>query len=156
MPQTPFISRIRQSNSGDGQRVMEIWRDAVQETHLFLKAKDRFEIEKSLSDFLPMVSLWLAVDDSDNAIGFMLCSHNHLEALFIDPHFMGQGIGRRLVQQAISFCNDILSVDVNEENSQALGFYRHLGFIETGRSKTDRQGYPYPLIFMHLPRNILK
>ncbi|WP_252509154.1 GNAT family N-acetyltransferase [Zymomonas mobilis] len=87
---------------------MEIWRDAVQETHLFLKAKDRFEIEKSLSDFLPMVSLWLAVDDRDNAIGFMLCSHNHLEALFIDPHFMGQGIGRRLVQQAISFCNDIL------------------------------------------------
>ncbi|HCE37289.1 MAG TPA: GNAT family N-acetyltransferase, partial [Zymomonas mobilis] len=35
MPQRPFISRIRKSNSGDGQRVMKIWRDAVQETHLF-------------------------------------------------------------------------------------------------------------------------
>jgi putative acetyltransferase len=41
-------------------------------------------------------------------------------------------------------------VDVNEQNEQALGFYRHLGFEVVGRSPLDGQGKPYPLLHMTL------
>jgi putative acetyltransferase len=43
-----------------------------------------------------------------------------------------------------------LTVDVNEQNTQGVGFYRHLGFVETGRSETDDQGRPYPLLHLKL------
>ena len=39
-------------------------------------------------------------------------------------------------------------VDVNEQNEQALGFYKHIGFSVTGRSPLDGQGKPYPLLHM--------
>jgi len=39
-------------------------------------------------------------------------------------------------------------VDVNEQNDQAVGFYRKMGFTETGRSPTDDDGRPYPLLHM--------
>ena len=41
-------------------------------------------------------------------------------------------------------------VDVNEQNEQALGFYKHIGFSVTGRSPLDGQGKPYPLLHMTL------
>ena len=41
-------------------------------------------------------------------------------------------------------------VDVNEQNEQALGFYKHIGYSVTGRSPLDGQGKPYPLLHMTL------
>ncbi|WP_353736292.1 hypothetical protein [Shewanella sp.] len=41
-------------------------------------------------------------------------------------------------------------VDVNEQNPQALGFYEHVGFKLVGRSPTDSQGKPFPLLHMAL------
>ena len=38
--------------------------------------------------------------------------------------------------------------DVNEQNVQAVGFYRHMGFVVVGRSPTDDAGRPYPLLHM--------
>lgn len=37
-----------------------------------------------------------------------------------------------------------------EQNSQALGFYQHIGFSIIGRSELDGQGKPYPLLHMEL------
>jgi putative acetyltransferase len=42
-------------------------------------------------------------------------------------------------------------VDVNEQNEQAVGFYRHLGFEVEGRSSVDGLGLPFPLLHMRLP-----
>lgn len=39
-------------------------------------------------------------------------------------------------------------VDVNEQNEQALGFYRRLGFAQVGRSPLDGEGRPYPLLHL--------
>ena len=37
---------------------------------------------------------------------------------------------------------------VNEQNPQARGFYEHMGFQVCGRSETDEQGAPYPILYM--------
>ncbi|TNE42167.1 MAG: acetyltransferase [Sphingomonadales bacterium] len=143
---------IRPATPADAERVMQIWRDAVDATHHFLKPEDRAAIEAELSTFLPTAPLWLAVDRLDRGIGFMLLDGHHIEALFIDPRSRGQGAGRALVDHALRLHDDRLSTDVNEQNVQAFGFYRHLGFEPVGRSDRDGQGRPYPLIHLRLTR----
>lgn len=72
-----------------------------------------------------------------------------LEMLFVAPDARGGGVGRQLVAHAIGQCGATM-VDVNEQNEQAVGFYRKMGFVETGRSPLDGQGKPYPLLHMVL------
>ena len=109
---------IRASNAGDGRRVMEIWRDAVEATHDFLQPEDRAAIEKELAEFLPFAPLWLAVDGRDRAVGFMLLAGSRMEALFIDPANRGQGVGRALVNHALTL-HAAIATDVNEQNESA-------------------------------------
>ncbi|HVO49344.1 MAG TPA: acetyltransferase [Steroidobacteraceae bacterium] len=144
--------KLRKSTPKDSARVMEIWRRAVDATHDFLSPRDRRDIETAVAAFLPGVSLELAVDDSDRVLGFMLLDGGHMEALFVDPAFHGQGVGRTLIQYALHRHPD-LSTDVNEQNRQALVFYERLGFQRTGRSETDGQGRPYPLIHLRYAGN---
>jgi len=141
---------IRKSNVEDGPRVLRIWREAVDATHDFLAPDDRDAIERELALFLPTAPLWLATDATGWITGFLLLDGAHMEALFIDPACRGQGIGRALVNHALSL-HPALSTDVNEQNAQAAGFYRHLGFVPTGRSGRDGQGRPYPLIHLRRP-----
>jgi hypothetical protein len=42
------------------------------------------------------------------------------------------------------------TLDVNEQNPQAVGFYLHQGFRITGRSPLDGLGKPYPLLHLAL------
>jgi putative acetyltransferase len=141
------MPRIRPSRPADAPRVLEIWRNAVDATHDFLAQNDRQDIEKEVTSFLPTAPLWLAVDDNDRALGFMLISDSHMEALFIDSASRGTGFGRMLVEHALRL-HPALTTDVNEQNSQAMGFYERLGFQRTGRSGIDGQGRPYPLIHL--------
>ncbi|HEY1073065.1 acetyltransferase [Brevundimonas sp.] len=128
---------------------MDIWRAAVDATHDFLAPDDRDAIEAELPSFFPQAPLLLAVDSSDMPLGFMFLHEGHLEALFVAPDQHGKGIGKALVHKALT-AHPGLTVDVNEQNPKALGFYEHLGFERIGRSAQDGQGRPYPL--MHLRR----
>lgn len=139
--------RLRISRPEDGDRVVQIWRDAVDATHDFLSPDDRIAIEEQVSEFLPRTPLWLAVDELDEVLGFMLLDEGSMEALFIDPAHHGKGVGRMLVEHALSTSPKLVT-SVNEQNAQALSFYRQLGFVVTGRSPMDDQGRPYPLLQM--------
>lgn len=139
---------IRPSRPDDGERVIEIWRGAVDAMHDFLLSKDRIAIDEMVCGFLPAAPLWLAVDANDRPIAFMSIDGGHMEALFVDPEVRGQGIGSGLVRHGLSL-QPTLTTDVNEQNSQAVGFYERTGFRRTGRSPLDGQGRPYPLIHLH-------
>jgi putative acetyltransferase len=41
-----------------------------------------------------------------------------------------------------------LTVDVNEQNPEALAFYRACGFTVAGRSEVDDAGRPFPLLHL--------
>jgi putative acetyltransferase len=138
---------IRRSTFGDGRRVVQIWRDAVDATHDFLLPEDRAALDALVTEFLPSASSWLAVDGTDRPIGFMLLEHSHMEALFVDPAVRGTGVGAALVRHGIAL-HPRMTTDVNEQNAQAIGFYERMGFRRTGRSPLDGQGRPYPLIHL--------
>lgn len=131
--------------------MVEIWRAAVDATHDFLTPEDRIEIDEAVQGFLPSTPLWVAVDETDQALGFMMLSDDRMEALFIDSAYHRQGIGRALVGHALQL-QPAITTEVNEQNAQAVGFYEHLGFVRTGRREADDEGRPYPLIQLQLCR----
>lgn len=142
------MSQIRLSTEADTAALADIWRASVRATHDFLLEADFRDIDTLVAEhYLPATRVWVALDDTGRACGFMGLSGAHVDALFIDPASRGSGVGRRLLAHAESIAGR-LSVDVNEQNLQAVGFYRHMGFAATGRSPTDDAGRPYPLLHM--------
>ena len=138
---------IRESVPEDGWRLVAVWRSSVLSTHAFLARSDFESLEGLVVDFLPNSKVWIAESLGKQILGFMGLSDGHIESLFVEAHHRGGGIGRALVGHAALFSR-VLTVDVNEQNEQAVGFYRHLGFTVTGRSPLDEQGLPYPVLRM--------
>ncbi|WP_234369618.1 GNAT family N-acetyltransferase [Paracidovorax avenae] len=95
--------------------------------------------------YLPAVDLQVAVGADGGIAGFIGTAAGKIEMLFIAPAARGSGIGSALMART-----DAPEVDVNEQNTQALDFYRRRGFQVVGRSPLDGQGRPYPLL--HLRR----
>jgi len=89
----------------------------------------------------------LALDQSGQPIGFMALTDGAIEALFIAGRQQGRGVGRALVEHAMRGAESLTTV-VNEQNEQAVGFYRYVGFEVVARSPTDEQGRPYPILHM--------
>ncbi|MFW0787237.1 acetyltransferase [Gordonia sp. CPCC 206044] len=130
-------------------RLVEIWRSAVDATHDFLAEPDRDGIESHLaSDYLPQVDLHVA-DQDGLPVGFAGVSGDSLEMLCVDTRRRGDGIGTGLLSFVVAECG-VRTVDVNEQNAQAVEFYRHRGFTIVGRSELDDQGRPYPIFHMAL------
>jgi putative acetyltransferase len=140
--------RIRRGTSADLPRALEIWRAAVDATHGFLTPEHRAEIDVLVSErFLPNAELWLATDDADVPQGFLVMDGDMIDALFVDPAVHGRGIGTRLVEHALSLAPGA-RVDASEQADNALPFYEARGFVRTGRSDTDPDGRPYPLVHL--------
>lgn len=140
---------LRMSDPQDGPRVLDIWRSAVDATHHFLSREDRALIEQEVVEALPSIPLWLAIDGSGTAVGFMGLSDSHIDSLFVAADQRSKGIGRRLIEHGADL-HPVLTTDVNEQNEQALRFYERIGFARVGRSAHDGQGRAYPLIYMRL------
>lgn len=139
--------KIRMSKPTEASEIIQIWKSSVDATHDFLTADDRQEIEKEVVGFFSETPVWVATNQDDQPLGFMFLHEGHLEALFIDASARGLGVGKQLISHALALHPD-LSVDVNEQNHQAVGFYQHMGFQVSGRSDRDNQGRPYPLLHL--------
>ncbi|WP_298452366.1 GNAT family N-acetyltransferase [uncultured Prevotella sp.] len=72
-----------------------------------------------------------------------------VEMLFVSPCYFSQGLGSQLMNTAIREYH-VCNVDVNEQNTKALGFYLNLGFRVFERKETDEQGNSFPILRMKL------
>lgn len=97
-----MVISIRRSRHEEGEELVAIWCRSVDATHDFLSAEYRAELEELVRSFLPEAPLWVAVNERDQPVGFMLLSGQHMDALFIDPDVRGCGVGRMLVEHALS------------------------------------------------------
>lgn len=94
-----------------------------------------------------MPSLFVACDEKGDPAGFMGIDGHCLEMLFISDEHRGKGIGKQLLCYGIER-HAVDALTVNEQNPQARAFYEAMGFTVCGRSETDEQGGPYPLLYM--------
>lgn len=126
----------------------EVWERSVKKTHLFLSDGEISAIREYVPGALAGIEhLIVEYDEDDNPVAFMGIEDERLEMLFIDPDLRGRGLGRRLLEYGMEGYG-VSSLSVNEQNPEALGFYRHLGFRICGRSEYDDQGNPYPVLYM--------
>ena len=142
-----MVISIRRSRHDEGEKLVAIWRRSVDATHDFLSKEYRVELETLVSSFLPEAPLWVAVTEKDEPIAFMLLTGEHMDALFVDPMVRGCGVGKLLIEHALTLAPK-LTTNVNEQNEQAVGFYQKMGFKVTGRSETDDLGKAYPLLHL--------
>lgn len=96
------------------------------------------------------VSHLIVVEKTPNQpIAFMGIENDRLEMLFLSPLELGKGLGGKLLEFGIRNYG-IQEVTVNEQDPQAVGFYKHMGFEEYKRTDFDEEGNPYPLLYMKL------
>lgn len=153
-------------------RLVEVWEAAVLATHDFLEEGAVDFYRPLVRDvYVPALTVTLARDAQGIIQGFiglddvapgelpavlraekLSAPAGKIEMLFVHPDAHGQGVGRRLVRFAESRYTELL-VDVNEQNTGAVGFYEHIGFERFARSPLDGQGKPYPLLHMRLVRH---
>lgn len=139
---------IRPIEVADYPRLIKIWESAVLNTHDFLKKEDFLYYKKQLPVYFQHVTLF-GFDQEGILAGFMGIAEGNLEMLFIDNDYRGTGIGKKLIAHAIVHLQ-VTKVDVNEQNTQAVGFYKHIGFHIQERSELDGEGKKYPILHMQL------
>lgn len=131
-------------------RVVDVWEAAVRATHHFLSDADIQFFKPLVPKGLFSLEHLLCVRDRDGAlVGFVGVTDGKMEALFVHPSWHRAGIGRRLATHVIDTLG-VTAVDVNEQNEQAVTFYRGLGFEVAGRSSVDGLGLPFPLLHLRL------
>ncbi len=132
------------------ERLLNVWEDSVRATHLFLSDVEINKIKEYVPQAIGEVNhLIIVKNESGEAIAFMGVENNRLEMLFLLSQERGKGIGKQLIQYGIKNYG-IQEVTVNEQNPQAVGFYKHLGFETYKRTDYDEEGNPYPLLYMKL------
>lgn len=135
-------------NEDDYEALAGIWERSVRATHSFLKEEDFNEIKAALiPDYFPNVDLY-AIADNGAYAGFIGLGPGSIEMLFIDNVCRGQGYGSVLIEFAKQ--RGATRVDVNEQNTSALDFYKARGFRVIARDETDESGRPYPILHLSL------
>ncbi|VVE88026.1 GNAT family N-acetyltransferase [Pandoraea bronchicola] len=144
------MSGIFTTNEDEFDAITELWEASVRATHDFLSDTDIAWLRPRIrNNYLGAVTLRVFRDDGGVLRGFLGVAEGNVEMLFVAPDARRQGIGAALLAYAVREL-DCTSVDVNEQNPQALAFYRREGFEVTGRSELDGQGRPFPLLHMRL------
>lgn len=140
-----MIKKIKET---DYPRLIEIWESAVLNTHDFLKEEDFLYYKKQLPVYFQYVTL-VGFEQEGILAGFMGIAEENLEMLFVDNDYRGTGIGKKLIAYATANLH-VTKVDVNEQNTQAVGFYKYMGFNIVRRSELDGEGKEYPILHMQL------
>ena len=139
---------IRQALPDDRNVLLDIWLRSVRATHTFLTEEDIQSLLPLVRDAaLVELELWVLCSDAGLPIGFLGLSRAKVEALFLAPEHRGRGGGRMLLDHARRLKGP-LTVDVNEQNPEAVRFYEACGFAVVGRSELDDQGRPFPLLHL--------
>ncbi|NDV56083.1 GNAT family N-acetyltransferase [Parabacteroides sp. 52] len=139
---------MQKGEKADYKQLITVWESAVKATHEFLTIED-FEFFKQIipNHFLHVDLYVIRVDKAIAA--FMGVSGENIEMLFVSSDSRGKGFGKSLLLYAIETLR-AKKVDVNEQNTQAVGFYEKFGFKVISRSEKDSTGKDYPILHLSL------
>ena len=145
---------IKEINNRDEsliKQLYQVWESSVRSTHLFLSEADIASISRYIPLAIKKIPILVIAIEANQPIAFMGVDADKIEMLFVDSRNRGNGVGKKLVMEAIDHYK-VNEVCVNEQNPQAQGFYEHVGFVVYRRSDLDEQGNPIPILYMHLKR----
>ena len=140
------IEEIKERPEGLIGCLLLIWESSVAATHDFLSNQDIIMLRPYVLEGLRKVPVLLVATEDDRPAAFLGMHDDMVDMLFVDASCRGRGLGGDLLYEALR--RGAHRVDVNEQNTQAVGFYIHAGFEVSGRSATDALGLPFPVLHM--------
>lgn len=146
------IFEVRNRTTAITNELLDVWKNSVKATHLFLSNKDIQNIKNYVPQALKEVQHLIIIENKNNIpIGFMGIENTKLEMLFIKNNERGKGVGKQLLTYGIENYN-VNELTVNEQNPNAKGFYEHLGFKVYKRTELDEQRNQFPILYMRLEK----
>lgn len=133
------------------REIVSVWENSVKATHHFLLESDFEEYKAILQNFDFKDLDVFCLEDNAKIVGFIGIYSEKIEMLFLDPDYIGKGLGKQLIDFAFSNF-EINYVDVNEQNPKATEFYQKWGFETFDRTEKDDMGKPYPILKMKLKK----
>jgi len=128
--------------AADTEKLSGIWLDASLRAHPFIGRPRLLEQRPLIEDeYLPKSETWVACHAGE-PVGFISLLGSFIGAIFIEPNWQGQSVGRKLIAHALERKGE-LSLEVYTRNEQAVRFYAALGFEEVSRRDVDDFGYPF-------------
>jgi putative acetyltransferase len=129
----------------DHEELINVWESSVRVSHDFLAEEDIQAYKRLIgTDYLKSLSLY-CIKHQGSIAGFLGVDDKLIQMLFVHPTYMRQGVGKALLNFAISVCKTT-EVDVNEQNTQALAFYKGFGFEPFERFESDAASKPFPIL----------
>lgn len=135
------------------QQLLIVWEQSVLATHHFLSPNDFKEIKTLVNNIDFFDFNVYCLKKGTTIVGFIGMAQRKVAMLFLDPQYIGEGWGRKLLTFAVEEL-DANEVDVNEQNDAAVKFYLKMGFKVYERTDKDDQGKNYPLLRMRLDGSI--
>ena len=119
---------IRKLNEADIDKVMDIWMKSTIKAHDFISEEywqNNYNTVKEV--YIPMSETFV-YKDVQGIKGFISVINNEfIGALFVDIDFQGNGIGKQLIDYAVSKYGK-LKLAVYKENKKSVEFYINRGF----------------------------
>jgi len=141
---------IERAAKKDYPELVSVWEAAVRATHHFLPEAYIQAIRPLLlTEYLDLVGVYCTRDEQGAILGFIGVLGDKAEMLFVHPRAHGKGVGKWLMHYGIHHLG-VTTVDVNEQNEGAVGFYHYMGFQVVSRSAEDALGKPYPILHLAL------
>ncbi len=136
------------------EQMIAVWEKSVRATHHFVNSEevDRLKELVKQIDFNSF-SVYCLISEN-KVLGFLGVEDCVIESLFLDPNYIGQKLGTKLINFAI---NELKAdkVNVNEQNSDAIKFYSKFGFVTYERTEKDDYGNDYPILKMKLKPKVI-
>ena len=118
---------IRRYRDEDREAVVEVWYAASLLATPFLD--DDFlaaEKEAIRKVYLPNADTWV-YERTGALVGFLSMLGDEVGAIFVDPESQGEGVGRALMDHAVSLAGEVF-LDVFRDNAIGRRFYDAYGF----------------------------
>lgn len=130
--------KIRGYRNEDLKKIEEIWLKGNKEAHAFVSEEFFFGHLPMLRELMPKVTV-LVSEEEDTVTGFLGMEDGFILGLFVDSVKQGQGIGRKLLQEA-KRKTDVLTLKAFVKNERAVAFYIREGFTAAGTELDETTG----------------
>ncbi len=117
---------IREFQSGDLDRVMELWLNSNTDAHYFIDSSYWQENYQMVKELLPESELYI-YEKEGVICGFIGLTDDYIAGIFVDISNRSEGIGRHLLDYAKEIHRK-LSLQVYKKNVKSVRFYEKQGF----------------------------
>ena len=136
------IYSVRQMQSEDLDKIMEIWLESNQQAHSFLSADYWEKKSEPVREMIKQAEIYVACFDG-MPTGFIGLDDGYIAGIFVSELFRGRGIGTSLLTKAKRLFRE-LRLHVYVKNKQAVEFYKSENFSicrKTVEEETKEEEY---------------